>query len=109
MIVEQKQISKTLLVFLDVESLRTGEELDDIYGEFYDLVNSAGAEIVGGKELATKVASEQKLDVDIVILFTSCTFTVTAHKKRIRCTTFAWLQQRFIAPLPTSTTKYQFC
>ena len=54
MIVEQKQISKTLLVFLDVESLRTGEELDDIYGEFYDLVNSAGAEIVG------KTSSRQK-------------------------------------------------
>ena len=54
MIIEQKQISKTLLVFLDVESLRTGEELDDIYGEFYDLVNSAGAEIVG------KTSSRQK-------------------------------------------------
>ena len=54
MIVEQKQISKTLLVFLDIESLRTGEELDDIYGEFYDLVNSAGAEIVG------KTSSRQK-------------------------------------------------
>ena len=54
MIVEQKQISKTFLVFLDVESLRTGEELDDIYGEFYDLVNSAGAEIVG------KTSSRQK-------------------------------------------------
>ena len=54
MIVEQKQISKTLLVFLDIESLRTGEELDNIYGEFYDLVNSAGAEIVG------KTSSRQK-------------------------------------------------
>ena len=54
MIVEQKQISKTLLVFLDIESLRTGEELDNIYGEFYDLVNSAGAEIVG------KTSSKQK-------------------------------------------------
>ena len=54
MIVEQKQISKTLLVFLDIESLRTGEELVNIYGEFYDLVNSAGAEIVG------KTSSKQK-------------------------------------------------
>ena len=54
MIVEQKQISKTLLVFLDIESLRTGEELDNIYGEFYDLVSSAGAEIVG------KTSSRQK-------------------------------------------------
>jgi GTP-binding protein HflX len=54
MIVEQKQISKTLLVFLDIESLRTGDELDDIYGEFYDLVKSAGAEIVA------KTSSRQK-------------------------------------------------
>lgn len=54
MIVEQKQISKTLLVFLDIESLRTGDELDNIYEEFYDLVNSAGAEIVG------KTSSRQK-------------------------------------------------
>ena len=28
---------------------------------------AAGAEIVGGKELATKVASEEKLDADVVI------------------------------------------
>ena len=35
-------------------SLRTGEELDNIHGEFYDLVNSAGAEIVG------KTSSKQK-------------------------------------------------
>ena len=36
-----------------------GEELSD--------AESAGADIVGGKELATKVASEEKLDVDVVI------------------------------------------
>ena len=36
-------------------------------GEALTEAESAGAEIVGGKELATKVASEQKLDVDIVI------------------------------------------
>ena len=28
------------------DSLRTGQELENIYGEFYELVNSAGAEIV---------------------------------------------------------------
>ena len=32
-----------------------------------DLFKNAGADIVGGKELATKVASEEKLDVDLVI------------------------------------------
>ena len=36
-------------------------------GEGLTEAESAGAEIVGGKELATKVASEQKLDADIVI------------------------------------------
>ena len=36
-------------------------------GEALTEAEAAGAEIVGGKELATKVASEQKLDVDIVI------------------------------------------
>ena len=36
-------------------------------GEALTEAESAGAEIVGGKELATKVASEQKLDADIVI------------------------------------------
>ncbi len=36
-------------------------------GEALTEAEEAGADIVGGKELATKVASEQKLDVDIVI------------------------------------------
>ena len=36
-------------------------------GEALTEAESAGAEIVGGKDLATKVASEQKLDADIVI------------------------------------------
>jgi len=36
-------------------------------GEALTEAESAGAEIVGGKELATKVASEQKIDADIVI------------------------------------------
>ena len=36
-------------------------------GEALTEAQEAGADIVGGKELATKVASEEKLDVDIVI------------------------------------------
>ncbi|MAE32858.1 MAG: 50S ribosomal protein L1 [Actinobacteria bacterium] len=36
-------------------------------GEALTEAEAAGAEIVGGKELATKVASEEKLDADIVI------------------------------------------
>ena len=78
MIVEQKQISKTLLVFLDIESLRTGEELDDIYGEFYDLVNSAGAEIVGKTSSRQKNPSishfinKGKLDEIKVLVESSC-------------------------------------
>ena len=47
MIVEQTQISKTLIIFLEVDSLKTGHELENDFEEFQDLVNSAGAEIVG--------------------------------------------------------------
>ncbi|MDA2969486.1 MAG: 50S ribosomal protein L1 [Actinomycetota bacterium] len=36
-------------------------------GEALTEAEAAGADIVGGKELATKVSKEQKLDVDIVI------------------------------------------
>ena len=36
-------------------------------GEQLSEAESAGADIVGGKELATKVASEEKLDADVVI------------------------------------------
>ena len=46
MIVEQNQISKTLIIFLEVESLKTGHELEKDFEEFEELVNSAGAEIV---------------------------------------------------------------
>ena len=46
MIVEKTHIPRTLIIFIDVESLRTGQELENIYGEFYERVNSAGAEIV---------------------------------------------------------------
>jgi GTP-binding protein HflX len=46
MIIEQTPISKTLIVFLEVESLKTGHELENDFEEFQELVNSAGAEIV---------------------------------------------------------------
>ena len=46
MIVEQNQISKTLIIFLKVESLKTGHELEKDFEEFEELVNSAGADIV---------------------------------------------------------------
>ena len=46
MIIEQTQISKTLIIFLEVESLKTGYELENDFEEFQELVNSAGAEIV---------------------------------------------------------------
>ena len=36
-------------------------------GEQLSEAESAGADVVGGKELATKVASEEKLDIDVVI------------------------------------------
>ena len=54
MIVEKTQIPKTLIVFINVESLRTGQELENIYGEFYELVSSAGADIV------QSISSKQK-------------------------------------------------
>ena len=46
MIIEQTQISKTLIIFLEVQSLKTGHELENDFEEFQELVNSAGAEIV---------------------------------------------------------------
>ena len=46
MIVEQNQISKTLIIFLDIETLKTGHELEKDFEEFEELVNSAGAKIV---------------------------------------------------------------
>jgi GTP-binding protein HflX len=46
MIIEQTQISKTLIIFLEVESLKTGHELENDFEEFQELVNSAGAKIV---------------------------------------------------------------
>ena len=55
MIVEKTQIPRTLIVFIDIDSLRTGQELENIYEEFYELVNSAGADIV------QSISSKQKL------------------------------------------------
>ena len=46
MIIEQNLISKTLIIFLEVESLKTGQELEKDFEEFNELVISAGAEIV---------------------------------------------------------------
>ena len=34
MIVDQTQIPKTLIIFLDIESLKTGDELENIFEEF---------------------------------------------------------------------------
>ena len=57
MIHEPVQIPKTLIIFIDVESLRTGQELENIYGEFYELVNSAGADIVESSSSKQKAPS----------------------------------------------------
>ena len=46
MIVDQIQIPKTLIIFLEIDSLKTGDELENMFKEFNELVNSAGAEIV---------------------------------------------------------------
>jgi GTP-binding protein HflX len=46
MITEKTQISKTLIVFLEIVSLKTGHELEKDSEEFEELVSSAGAVIV---------------------------------------------------------------
>lgn len=78
MIVEKKLIPKTLIIFLDIESLRTGDELENIYEEFYELVISAGAEIVEksiSKQKAPSVSHfirKGKLDEIKHLVETSC-------------------------------------
>ena len=78
MIVEKKLIPKTLIIFLDIESLRTGDELENIYEEFYELVISAGAEIVEksiSKQKAPSVShfiGKGKLDEIKHLVETSC-------------------------------------
>ena len=44
---EEKVNTKTFLVFIDVHSLREKQLIDDAEREFFDLVQSSGAEIVG--------------------------------------------------------------
>ena len=44
---EEKANTKTFLVFIDVHSLREKQLIDDAEREFFDLVQSSGAEIVG--------------------------------------------------------------
>ena len=78
MIVEKTQIPKTLIIFLDIESLRTGQELENIYEEFYDLVKSAGATIVGessSKQRAPSIShfiNKGKLDEIHTLVETTC-------------------------------------
>jgi hypothetical protein len=55
MIVDQIQIPKTLIIFLEIDSLKTGDELENIFKEFNELVNSAGAEIVEKSRIYKKV------------------------------------------------------
>lgn len=55
MIIKENQISKTLIVFLEIESLKTGNELENDFNEFKELVSSAGAEI-----LDTSVSKQNK-------------------------------------------------
>ena len=44
---EEKTNLKTFLVFIDVHSLSDKQVIDEAETEFYDLVVSSGAEIVG--------------------------------------------------------------
>ena len=44
---EEKTNLKTFLVFIDVHSLSDKQIIDEAETEFYDLVISSGAEIVG--------------------------------------------------------------
>ena len=78
MIVDQTQIPKTLIIFLDIESLKTGDELENIFEEFNELVNSAGAEIVGNsiskqsKPSISHFISKGKLDEIKLLVESSC-------------------------------------
>ena len=78
MIVDQTQIPKTLIIFLDIESLKTGDELENIFEEFNELVNSAGAEIVGksiskqSKPSISHFISKGKLDEIKLLVESSC-------------------------------------
>jgi GTP-binding protein HflX len=78
MIVDQTQIPKTLIIFLEIESLKTGDELENIFEEFNELVNSAGAEIVGksiskqSKPSISHFINKGKLDEIQLLVESSC-------------------------------------
>ena len=78
MIVDQTQIPKTLIIFLDIESLKTGDELENIFEEFNELVNSAGAEIVEksiskqSKPSISHFINKGKLDEIQLLVESSC-------------------------------------
>jgi GTP-binding protein HflX len=78
MIVDQIQIPKTLIIFLEIESLKTGDELENIFEEFNELVNSAGAEIVEksiSKQIKPSIShfiNKGKLDEIQLLVESSC-------------------------------------
>jgi len=78
MIVDQTQIPKTLIIFLEIESLKTGDELENIFDEFNELVNSAGAEIVEksiskqSKPSISHFINKGKLDEIQLLVESSC-------------------------------------
>ena len=78
MIVDQIQIPKTLIIFLEIDSLKTGDELENIFEEFNELVNSAGAEIVGksvSKQTKPSIShfiNKGKLDEIKLLVESSC-------------------------------------
>jgi GTP-binding protein HflX len=78
MIVDQTQIPKTLIIFLEIESLKTGDELENIFEEFNELVNSAGAEIVEksiskqSKPSISHFINKGKLDEIQLLVESSC-------------------------------------
>ena len=78
MIVDQIQIPKTLIIFLEIESLKTGDELENIFEEFNELVNSAGAEIVEksiskqSKPSISHFINKGKLDEIQLLVESSC-------------------------------------
>ena len=53
-IVENNNIQKAILVFIDIESLNKAERLENSYEEFFSLVKSSGAEIVDSLKLNQK-------------------------------------------------------
>ena len=78
MIVDQTQIPKTLIIFLEIESLKTGDELENIFEEFNELVKSAGAEIVEksiSKQIKPSIShfiNKGKLDEIQLLVESSC-------------------------------------